>query len=458
VIGAAPRADSTSDPSALPPGVPWAALTLLAGINAVNFFDRQVLSAVTEPLRSDWSLSDTQIGWLGTAFTLLYAAAGIPLGKLADVWSRRKLLVAGLWTWSGLTFLSGLSQSFAALFVARLGVGAGEAVCAPAATSMIGDLVVPERRGRAMSVFMLGLPVGLALSYAVSGVIALRAGWRYAFFVAGVPGMLLAIAASTLREPARGQTESVGRAHGSRGAVGLLKIPTMLWIALSGAVHNFSMYAFSSFLPAFLMRYHGVDVQDAGLASALIIGIMGGMGSLTGGWLGDRAGQRWAGGRLAFAACAGALSVPAALIGLGQPSGSVGLFIATQGFSVVMLYAYYPTVYASIQDIVEPSRRGIAMALYFFAMYALGASLGPVGAGWLSDTFSVRAAKAAGTFTTPGAIPEAFRAAGLHSAMYVLPVGSLLLAITLGLAARTLPRDSVRMRERMSRTPSVSES
>src|SRR5437867_5119849 len=161
---------------------------VLLAINTMNFFDRQILPAVQERIRKDWNLSDSELGWLGTAFILLYAVVGLPLGRLADVGRRRWILAAGVGLWSVLTIGSGLAWSFWSLFVLRLGVGVGEASCAPAATSLIGDLFPAEKRARAMAVFMLGLPLGLALSFLVSGTVADRFGWPQAFFVAGLPG------------------------------------------------------------------------------------------------------------------------------------------------------------------------------------------------------------------------------------------------------------------------------
>src|SRR6266536_114629 len=137
----------------------WTLFVLLL-LNTLNFFDRTVLGAIVEPLRREWRLSDAEIGWIGTAFTLLYAVVGLPLGRLADAWRRTTLLAAGALLWSALTALSGIASSFGGLFAARLGVGVGEAVCAPAATSLLGDLFPSARRGRATAVFMLGLPLG----------------------------------------------------------------------------------------------------------------------------------------------------------------------------------------------------------------------------------------------------------------------------------------------------------
>src|SRR6185503_14450179 len=179
----------------------WFALCVLFGINTMNFYDRQILAAVTEPVRREWALTDSAIGFLGTAFTLLYAAVGVPLGRLADCWTRTRLLSIGVIVWSVLTAASGLAWNYGSLFLSRLGVGIGEASCAPAANSLIGDLFPANRRARALSIFMLGLPIGLFLSYWLSGRIAHAYGWRSAFYVACLPGLVLAALVLGIREP-----------------------------------------------------------------------------------------------------------------------------------------------------------------------------------------------------------------------------------------------------------------
>src|SRR5262249_17122612 len=156
----------------------WFALIVLFAVNTLNFYDRQILGAVGETVRDEWKLSDTALGSLGTAFTLLYAVVGVPLGRLADRYSRRWVLCAGVAVWSVLTVASGLARNFSELFVVRLGVGSGEAVCAPASTSLIGDLFPASKRARALSVFMIGLPVGIALSFLGSSLLEHRFGWR----------------------------------------------------------------------------------------------------------------------------------------------------------------------------------------------------------------------------------------------------------------------------------------
>ena len=428
------------------------ALLLLFAINALNFFDRQLWAAVSEPVRRLWNLSDLQIGWLGTAFILLYAVIGVPLGRLADSSRRTHLLAFGVAFWSLLTSLSSLSQGFWSFFLLRLGIGVGEATCAPACTSLIGDLFEPHQRSRALSVYMLGLPFGLALSYLVGGVAAQHYGWRWAFLAAGLPGLFLAAIVALMPEPQRGRAEpqpALGavRRSGSPYCI-ILRTPTMWWIIISGALHNFSLYAVSYFLPALLIRYHATTVQTAGFVSAIVIGIIGGAGMLLGGWAGDRLALRRPHGRLLLTALALLASAPAAYCALSQPPGHLLRFIVPLGFAWMLMYSYYPNVYSTIQDVLEPTLRGTGMALYFLAMYGMGAFLGPVAAGWMSDLLASRSAARAGVVLVKGVpIPEQFKALGLHQAMYMVPVLGVALAAVVFAGSLTVRRDIRRLED-----------
>ncbi len=427
------------------PGRALISLWLLFAANTVNFFDRQVFAAVTEPIRSEWGLSDLQIGWLGTGFILLYAIIGVPLGRLADITRRTWLLASGLLFWSVLTAASGLSSGFWSFFCLRLGIGAGEASCAPSCASLIGDLFPRDQRGRAFGIYMLGLPLGIALSFLAGGWLTMQHGWRTAYLLAGIPGILLApILVVLLPEPERGQAESIpsgGRFRAGLPFAAVLRIPTMRWIVLSGALHNFILYAVSSFLPSLLVRYHKTSLQGAGLICAIIIGIMGGAGMLLGGWAGDRLSRRPA-GRILLAAFAALMSAPAFILALAQPPGRVLPFVLLVGSGWMFLYTYYSNIYATIQDLLEPTLRGIGMAVYFLALYALGASIGPVAVGWLSDRQALRAAAETGVLARGStAVSESFRAIGLHQALYLAPVLGIALAAVLFAAARTMPRD-----------------
>jgi MFS family permease len=424
---------------------------VLMGINTMNFFDRQILPAVQEKIRKDWPLSDTELGWLGTAFILLYAVVGLPLGRMADVWRRPWILAAGVGLWSVFTLGSGLAWSFWSLFAFRMGVGIGEASCAPTASSLIGDLVPANRRARAMAWFMLGLPLGLALSFFVSGTIAERRSWQEAFYVAGLPGLLLGIAALFIIDPERGGSEPNPVEATTRASLPFLTavrrvlgMPTMVWIIASGAIHNFNMYALGTFLASFLKRYHQVSVERAGQVSGLVYGF-GAMGIFASGWLADRAFRRGVRGRLKVACIGLTAAIPCMLLALAAPAGQIGLCAVWLLPACMLLYTYYGTVYATIQDITEPSMRGTAMSIYFCAMYLLGAVLGPVGTGWVSDLGARRAAAADGSTV----VTELHKAIGLHDAMYLIPVLNAALVAVLLAATWTIQGDYSRHQKRM---------
>jgi len=422
----------------------WYALFVLFAINTMNFFDRQILGAVGEPIRKEFGLSDASLGLLGTAFTLLYAFVGVPLGVLADRIGRKGILSAGVFVWSLLTAGSGMAQSYWQIFALRLGVGVGEASCAPAATSLIGDLFPANWRAKALAIFMLGLPVGVALSFAVSGTIAKQYGWRAAFLVAGLPGVSCAIAVLFIKEPKRGASETHdigGQKREGSPYLNVLKSPTMIWIILSGAVHNFNMYAIGAFITPFLMRYHGLDIQQANFVSMLVYGVMGAPGLLIGGLIGDWAMKRRKDGRMLLGAGAILLSVPTVYFALNTPKGSTTLFLVLMGLACALMYFYYSTVYSTIQDVTEPASRGTAMAVYFFAMYVLGASMGPYATGLLSDFFTRRTASLSGITETTQTALEPFRAEGLHTAMYVIPALGILLTLILLAGSRTVTKE-----------------
>jgi MFS family permease len=422
------------------------ALTVLFVINAMNFFDRVIGGALGEPIRREYNLSDSALGALGTAFTILYAFVGVPVGRLSDRKPRTVILAVAVFLWSVLTSLSGVARTYWQLFAARLGVGVGEAACAPAATSLIGDLFPPERRARAMSIFMMGLPVGIALSYFVASFIAHAWGWRAAFLIAGVPGILAAIAVMFIAEPPRGTKEAVAvaapKTEGSPFRT-LLSIPTMWWLILSGALHNFNMYALGSFLAPMLMRYYGTDLRGAGIMTTIVYGLSGIPGLLAGGSLADRWSVRRRDGRLLVASIATLISAPLMLLALLSPPSAPILFVIFGSLACMVMYVYYASVYATLHDVVEPSLRGTAMSVYFFAMYVLGASFGPLATGMASDFFTRRAAAGAASL-------EPFRGAGLHAAMYLVPLLSVLLAAVLFAGTRTVSADMDRMRRALS--------
>jgi len=284
-----------------------------------------------------------------------------------------------------------------------------------------------------------------------------------------VPGLFCAAAALFIHEPVRGRVEAtdVGtrRRPGSPYTL-LLSIPTLRWIIVSGALHNFNMYALGSFVSPFLVRYHKMPFQSAGWVAAVVYGFSGIFGLTVGGILADRLHATRVDGRLIVGAAAIAICTPLIQLGLMRPAGDVLGFALLTGTGVGVMFAYYSTVYSTIHDVVEPSLRGTAMALYFFAMYVLGASMGPVGTGLVSDYFTFQKASEAGavppmpfgeimTAEFRSLVGEAkgfnlralepFRAEGLHTAMYIVPVLAAILAVVLFAASRTVKKDVAKL-------------
>ena len=419
------------------------ALFVLFAINFMNFYDRQVVGAIGERIKQEWHLSDSQLALLSTAFVLLYAVVGLPLGRWADVGSRRVILATSVLVWSVFTALSGMAAGFTTLFLYRLGVGVGEAGCAPAANSLIGDLFPAEKRARAIGIFMLGLPFGIAASFLLSGLVAeWTGGWRSALFVAAAPGFVLGLLALKLPEPVRGAVDPIVRAgrRDAREAVRqVLAVPTMRWIIASGALLNLIMYALAAFVTSYLVRYHGLGLGPATRVSGVVYGVAGAIGITLGGWLADRAASRSrVEGRLQVAALILAISAPLSWLALSQGKGEAIAFALFLTPVCVCLYCYYPSVYATIQDVIEPRTRGMAMAVYFFVFYLFTAA-GLFGFGRLSDGLAARAREAGQDAAMASAI-------GLHGAMYSIPIIAVVLALVLWAGSRHVARDHAKLR------------
>ncbi|RRV25749.1 MFS transporter [Pseudomonas sp. o96-267] len=424
----------------------WRILFLLFLANLFNFFDRTIPAIIIEPIRLEWSLSDLQLGLIGTAFTIVYALAGIPLGRMADTGARRKIMGWGLAAWSGLTALNGMAWNFWSFLLIRMGVGIGEASYAPAANSLIGDLFPAHKRSRAMGIFMLGLPLGLLLAFFTIGAMVQAFGsWRAPFLIAAVPGLILALFLFFIREPARGAAEAVrvSSAPVDKPLRKVLAIRTFWWLVLAGLAFNFASYACNSFMVPMLQRYFGLGLQNAAMSTGVIVGLTGLVGLTAGGWIADKVHQRWDNGRLLFAAFS--MLVACLCTGWALSAGRIDTAVFVGVFSLGWLFSYnfYTCVYTAIQDVIEPRLRATAMALFFAGLYLLGGGLGPLAVGWLSDHYAQAAMHAAGA----SEMNEAFKAVGLHDAMILIPVALFLTLLALLQAARCFQRDALRMRE-----------
>jgi predicted MFS family arabinose efflux permease len=431
----------------------WYALFVLFAINMMNFFDRQILASVAPLMIAEFKLSDSDYGDITTAFILIYAAVGVPLGRWADRGRRPLILGLGAAFWSLFTAGSALARGYWSLLAMRIGVGVGEASCAPAGNSLIGDMFPANRRARATAVFMLGLPIGIFLSNMLGGALAQAYGWQNTFYIAAVPGFVFALMAFRIKECPRGAAEAVqvsGPVEGESPYRRVLSIPTMWWIILAGALHNFNAYAVNAYMPLYLFRYYGMSPARAGVISAVVLGAVGVISLLAGGLAADWVRKRWDKGRMLLAALSILVSTLLVFLALILPKDQMVFFTVMMGLGWLLFYVYYVTVYPAIQDVIEPHLRGTAMALYFFAMYVLGGAFGSKIVGMLSDNFALRAAAEAGMILTDvKLIPPEFRAIGLHQAFYSAPIISLLLAAVLFAGARTVTGDMEKLRKRM---------
>ena len=414
-------------------------LAVLFLINILNFYDRNVAGALAEPMKKEFDLSDKEIGLLGSAFIWIYAIVGVPLGLMADRMKRKTLLVFGVVVWSVLTAMNAFAQNFTHLLVARLGVGIGEAVVAPAATSWIGDLVPTSKRARALALFMLGVPVGGAMSYFFSGPIAQAFGWRTALVIAALPAILLVPPLLMLREPERGAMDAPLLVTGGprQSMWSVLKIPTLIWIIASGALLNFNMYAYGTFTVSFLIRVHQQPLSQAGMLTGVIMLTGGVAGGMLAGRIGDWIIRKRKDGRLLAAALFALAGVPLAYFGVIQTKGSLTAAVVLLALAYGSCNTYYGLVYSSIQEIVAPALRATTMSIYFMFMYLCGASMGPLLTGALSD----QRAKAAAAAAQSSVVTAAHRAIGLQEAMLIIPLLGLLLAIVLYAASRTISAD-----------------
>lgn len=422
----------------------WRVLFLLFLANLFNFFDRTIPAIINEPIRLEWNLNDFQLGLIGTAFTIVYAIAGLPLGRMADNGSRRKIMGWGLTAWSGLTAVNGLAWNFWSFLLVRMGVGIGEASYAPAANSLIGDLFPAHKRARAMGIFMLGLPLGLLLAFFTIGwMVQAFDSWRAPFFIAAVPGLILAVFIFLIKEPQRGAAEAVkiSQERVEQPIRKVLAIRTFWWLVLAGLAFNFATYASNAFMVPMLMRYFGVPLVEASVATGVIVGVTGLVGLTLGGWIADRIHARYERGRLLFASASMLVATLCTGYALFAGQIAVGLFVAIFSIGWLFSYNFYTCVYTAIQDVVEPRLRATAMALFFAGLYLLGGGMGTVVVGLLSDHFAHLAMLAAGA----SEMSEAFRAVGLHDAMFLIPATLLLTMVFLFFASRSFAQDARRM-------------
>lgn len=399
-----------------------------------NFIDRQILSILLEPIKLELGVSDTAMGFLtGPAFAIFYATLGVPIARLGDVWVRRNIIAIGLVLWSAMTALSGLVQSFFQMALARIGVGVGEAALSPPAHSLLADYFPAGRRGIALGVYAMGIHIGILFGVVAGGWLEEFWGWRSAFIVVGLPGVLLALVVRvTVREPVRGAQET----SPDEGPVpSVTDVARFLWslrafrhLSLGMAFTAFSGYAFASWAPTFLRRVHEMAGGELGTKYGLALGIGGAIGSVLAGVLADRLGRRDVRWWLWLPAFAALGPFPFLLAFLFHPDPNLAIAIAFPGLLIAAMYQ--GPVFSTVQTLVPVRMRTVASGILLFVTNIIGLGLGPQAVGLLND----RVFEAYGGDAIRYSLTLTVSVMGVWAALHFL------------LGARALPGDLARVR------------
>lgn len=367
-------------------GAKYYALFILTLVYAFNFIDRQILVILQPLIKAELDLSDTQLGLLsGFSFALFYTVLGIPIAKLADRSNRRNIIAVALTAWSAMTIVSGYTQNFFQLLLARMGVGVGEAGGSPPAHSMISDMFTEKKRATALAVYSAGLYLGVVLGFSLGGYFGQEFGWRTTFLLVGFPGIVLAaLLFLTVKEPERSKNHARQAAPRFADALGhLLKLKSFPLIAFGCAMSAFVSYGTSNFMPSYMVRYHEIPLSEIGF----LLGITGGgggiIGTFLGGYLTDKIARndpRW---YLWLPGLTAVLAIP------------LGIFVFNTDNTTMMLIVYFcfavlGTLYlapsiAISHRLVSPRMRALTSAILFFVLNLIGLGLGPVAVGALSD-------------------------------------------------------------------------
>jgi sugar phosphate permease len=370
--------------------------TILMIINILNYSDRSVLSAIQTKIQIEFGLSNTELGLLGSSFLFIYALATLPLGVWADRTIRKNIVAVCVGLWSVATLLSGLTHNFIQIFFTRSFLGIGEAGYAPASLSMIGDLFPRAQRGRILSIWSIGNLIGTAIGLILGGIIADKFGWRWAFYMVGLPGLIMAFLIWRSTEPRRGAFDNAEGAenetedlHGSIGkdfwetAKKILKIPTY-WVLLGAFVFSFfTIGSAQTWVTTYLVHAFNLSVAKAGTYSGLTLLIGSLVGTIIGGWLADFLQRRLPQGRMIVAAFAFLVGAPITLIALSMHSLGpfIGFFIA----AILCLSLALGPINAILQDIIAPEIRSTATGLVLLMAHLLGDASSPLLIGVLAD-------------------------------------------------------------------------
>ena len=364
-------------------------LGVLVVVYVFNFIDRQILAILAPAIKDELLLSDTQIGALsGVAFGIFYATLGIPIARLADRYSRVSIISICLSIWSLMTAFSGLATNFVQLLIARIGVGIGEAGGSPPSHSLLADYFAPGKRATALGIYALGVPIGILFGNLAGGWIGEIFGWRQAFFLVGLPGIILAIILKlTVKEPPRGYSEEK---PADTTTVPFRTVVKTMWgfksfkyIALGAGTQAFVGYGAIAWMPSFLVRAHDLSIGEVGTALGLIIGFFGGIGTLLSGVIGDKLGAK---------SVKYYMLVPAYGFLIAVPVGAA-VFLVDDLYLVLAIYTipaflvnlYTGPTFAMTQSLAPLAMRAAASALLLFIINIIGLVFGPTTVGIISD-------------------------------------------------------------------------
>lgn len=373
------------------PGYQNLVLALVVIGFTLNFLDRQVLIILMQPLKEELGLSDSTLGLLsGLSFALFYATFGIPIARFADRGSRRLVMALSIGVWSAATAVCGLAQNVVQLFVARMFVGVGEAGFTPTGLALIADYFPNSKRGFVTGIVTMGPMFGMMLGLIVGGWAAIEFGWRTTFMLVGLPGVVFALVFwLVVKEPWRGMADGklstvVDTPPPMAATVSLLlKNRAYLFLILGAAMSAFSFYGVSTWVPSFFARSHGLDPQAIGLRLGPVIGIVGGVGTLAGGWFMDRLSARDPRWSVCLPALTSVVTLPFLVGVLLVPSTSAAIaFYAMTCFTSVI---YIAPVYVMIQKVVPVEIRVTATAWCMLVVNIIGLGLGPQSIGIVSD-------------------------------------------------------------------------
>lgn len=416
------------------PPVTWRthyALFVLASIYVFNYIDRQLMAILIEPVKLEFGISDTGIGLLsGVTFAVFYTVFGFPLGRLSDRIGRKPVIAFSCIAWSLMTMLCGMAGNFLSLVLTRIGVAVGEAGGTAPSVAMVSDLYPPNRRSTALSVLMLGSSLGAIVGLGLGGWIAQHHGWRYAFLLIGAPGIFLGLLLLlTVRSPQRVTPLGVVPAQQDnwvKTLAELFRMPSFLCLVLAGGAAAIAGYAIGTWSPSFLIRSHGLNLQQAGF----LVGVVGGtgatVGTLTCGILTDRMARRDAGWQIGVPLLGTLISIPFALAYFLWPQGTafiIGGIAIPQAFLFYSVFGFFGVWWATpclsaITHLFPATRLAQATSIFLMSMTLLGVGIGPLLVGMLSD------------FYVKGMGAESLRYA-LASSVSMLALASVFLALAL---------------------------